>query len=44
MKFGEFVETSKDDIKAFFDSLIAFIKALIAKINEGDDAATEETV
>jgi hypothetical protein len=38
--FGKFVETYKDDIKVFFESLIAFVKALIAKLGE-DDAATE---
>ena len=39
MDFGNFVETYKEDIKAFFEALVAWIKAIIAKINEGDAAA-----
>lgn len=38
--FFGFVTTYKDDIAAFFEALVAWIKALIAKINE-DNAATE---
>jgi hypothetical protein len=40
MDFGKFVETYKEDIVAFFEALIAWIKAIIAKINE-DNTATE---
>lgn len=40
MKFTEFVETYKEDIMAFFEALAAWIRAIIAKINE-NDAATE---
>lgn len=38
--FLGFVETYKDDIVAFFEALVAWIKALVAKLNE-DDAAEE---
>ena len=34
--FSKFVETYKEDIKAFFEALIEAIKAIIAKFNEGD--------
>lgn len=33
-KFFKFVETYKDDIKAFFDALIEAIKAIISKLSE----------
>lgn len=39
MNFGDFVATYKEDILAFFEALVAWIKAIIAKINEGDAAA-----
>lgn len=32
-KFFQFLETYKDDIKAFFDALIEAIKAVIGKLN-----------
>ncbi len=35
----EFFETYKEDIKAFIDALIEFIKALFAKLNAGDESA-----
>lgn len=38
-KFFQFVETYKDDIKAFFDALIAAFKAIFAKLGEGEEAA-----
>lgn len=41
-KFFKFVETYKDDIKAFFDALIGAIKALIEKLSAGDEEATPE--
>ena len=37
--FFKFVETYKDDIKAFFEALIEAIKAIIAKAGESEDAA-----
>lgn len=40
MEFLDFVTTYKDDIAAFFEALVAWIKAIIAKLSE-DDAATE---
>lgn len=39
--FFKFVETYKDDIKAFFDALISAIKAIIDKLNAGDEETTE---
>lgn len=43
-KFFQFVETYKDDIAAFFDALINFIKAIIGKLTagEGEDATETE--
>lgn len=41
-EFFKFVETYKDDIKAFFDALIAAFKAIFGKLNEGDDAEIAE--
>ncbi len=41
-KFFDFVETYKDDIKAFFDALIGAIKAIIEKLSAGDAEATPE--
>lgn len=41
-KFFKFVETYKDDIKAFFDALIGAIKAIIEKLGAGDEEATPE--
>ncbi len=41
-KFFKFVETYKDDIKAFFDALIGAIKAIIEKLSAGDEEATPE--
>ena len=38
-KFFEFVETYKEDIKAFFEALVAAIKAIFAKLGESDEAA-----
>lgn len=38
-KFFQFVETYKDDIKAFFEALFAAIKAIFAKLGEGEEAA-----
>ena len=38
-KFFEFVETYKEDIKAFFEALVAAIKAIFGKLGEGEDAA-----
>ena len=38
--FFKFVETYKEDITAFFEALVAWIKALVAKLNE-DDASAE---
>ncbi len=32
-KFFQFLETYKDDIKAFFDALVEAIKAIIGKLN-----------
>ncbi len=40
-EFFAFVETYKDDIKAFFEALIEAIKAIIGKLNEGDAAQPE---
>ncbi len=37
-----FYEEYKDEIKAFFDALIEFIKVLIAKLTEGKDDTTAE--
>ena len=39
--FFSFVETYKEDIAAFFEALVAWIKALVAKLSEGDEAVTE---
>ena len=36
--FFKFVETYKADITAFFEALIAFVKAAFAKLNEEDAA------
>ncbi len=33
-----FYETYKEDIKAFLEALIDFVKALIAKLTEGEAA------
>lgn len=33
-KFFKFVETYKDDIKAFFEALIEAIKSIISKLSE----------
>jgi hypothetical protein len=38
-KFFAFVEEYKDDIKAFIDALIEAIKAIMGKLNAGEDAA-----
>ncbi len=38
-KFFKFVETYKDDIKAFIEALIEAFKAIFAKLGEGEDAA-----
>lgn len=35
----EFFETYKDDIKAFFEALIEFVKTVIAKLTAGDESA-----
>ncbi len=35
----EFFEAYKEDIKAFIDALIEFVKTLIAKLSAGDDSA-----
>lgn len=37
--FFGFVETYKDDIAAFFEALVAWVKALVAKLSEGDESA-----
>ncbi len=37
----EFFETYKDDIKAFFDALIEFIKTILAKLTAGDEGAEQ---
>ena len=36
--FFKFVETYKDDLKAFFDAIVAFVKAAFAKLNEENAA------
>ena len=38
-KFFQFVETYKDDIKAFIEALVEAFKAIFAKLGEGEDAA-----
>lgn len=38
-KFFQFVETYKDDIKAFVEALIDAIKALMGKLNAEDAEA-----
>lgn len=38
-KFFQFVETYKDDIKAFVEALIEAIKALMGKLNAEDAEA-----
>lgn len=38
-KFFQFVETYKDDIKAFIEALIDAIKALMGKLNAEDAEA-----
>ena len=35
----EFFETYKDDIKAFIEALIEFVKTLFAKLSAGEEAA-----
>ena len=35
----EFFENYKDDIKAFIDALVEFIKAVIAKLSAGEESA-----
>lgn len=40
--FFKFVETYWDDIVAFFESLINFVKAAIDKISGSDDDTTTE--
>ena len=37
MEFFDFVETYKDDISAFFEALIAWVMALVAKLSEGEE-------
>ena len=34
----EFFETYKEDIKAFIEALVEFVKALIAKLTAGEEA------
>lgn len=40
-KFFEFIETYKDDIKAFFDALVAAIKAIMDKFAASEEATPE---
>ena len=42
-KFFKFLETYKDDIKAFFDAFVAFVKTIIGKLGEGEEETTEPT-
>jgi hypothetical protein len=35
----EFFETYKEDIKAFFEALIEFVKAVITKLTAGEESA-----
>jgi hypothetical protein len=39
MDFFKFVETYKEDIAAFFEALVAWVKAIVAKLSEGDESA-----
>ena len=38
-KFFQFLETYKEDITAFINALIEAVKAIMAKLNAGEDAA-----
>jgi hypothetical protein len=41
-KFFQFVETYKDDIKAFFEAVFAAIKALMDKFGAGAETTDPE--